>query len=406
VQSGNQNTNPFLHPLDRCAPSEAIPSGVTTLPKTLPADDMMNPMRFHPGWRLKAVLPVALLLLAGLASFEFITVELQDYQRYRLLAVAVGIGLAICAVLLVVLAILIQRPLVELSAKIEQIRAGDLNARVAFARRDDEIGRLGRNFNEMVGNLRENQDELQRVYQTQMSRAEHLAALGELAAGLAHEVRNPLAGISGAVDIIGHELPASSPNRAIVGEVQKEVRRIQSLLTELLDYARPRPFAIHPADLNATIEHCVQLARQQIASRPIDLVFEAGDLPPVAHDPFQIERLILNLLLNAFQAIHGEGRVTIEATSRDGFARIRVNDTGSGIPAEHLSNIFRPFFTTKRQGTGLGLSLSRRIAEQHGGRIEVRSTPGHGTEFLVWLPMAAKDLAEAGSARVWRSSKS
>lgn len=406
MQSYDQIAYPSLRPLDRGLLPEAMPPGNAPLPQGLLGDDMMNQMRFRPGWRLKAVLPVALLLLAGLASFEFIAVELQAYQRYRLLAVAAGGGLAICAVLLVVLAILIQRPLVELIGKIEQVRAGDLDSRVAFARRKDEIGRLGRNFNEMVNQLRQNRDELQRVYQTQMSRAEHMAALGELAAGLAHEVRNPLAGISGAVDIIGHELPASSPNRAIVGEVQREVRRIQSLLTELLDYARPRPFAIRPADLNATIEHCVQLARQQIASRPIDLVFKAGDLPPVAHDPFQIERLILNLLLNAFQAIKGEGRVTIDATSRGDFAEIRVSDTGSGIPAENLPNIFRPFFTTKRKGTGLGLSLSRRIVEQHGGRIEVRSTPGQGTEFLVWLPLATKDLAEAGSLQRWRSSKS
>lgn len=366
----------------------------------------MNQMRFHPGWRLKAVLPVALVLLAGIGAFEIIAVELQDYQRYRLLAVAAGGGLAVCAVLLVALAVIIQRPLVELLGKIEMVRGGDLDVHVDFAERDDEIGRLGRNFNEMVGQLRESRDALHQMHETQMSRAEHLATLGELAAGLAHEVRNPLAGISGAVDIIGRELPSSSPNRAIVGEVQREVRRIQSLLTELLDYARPRPFEIHPADLNATIEHCIQLARQQVASRPIEIAFVAGDLPPVAHDPFQIERLVLNLLLNAFQAIQKEGTVTIEVASEQGFARMSIRDTGSGISADQLSHIFRPFFTTKRQGTGLGLSLSRRIVEQHGGRIDVRSTLGQGTEFLIWLPLAARELEEAGSRQRWQKSKS
>ena len=366
----------------------------------------MNKMRFHPGWRLKAVFPVALVLLAGIGAFEIATVELQDYQRYRLLAVAAGGGLVICAVLLVALAVIIQRPLVELLRKIEMVREGNLDVHVDFAKRDDEIGRLGRNFNDMVGQLRENRDTLQKMHETQMSRAEHLATLGELAAGLAHEVRNPLAGISGAVDIIGQELPASSPNRAIVGEVQREVRRIQSLLTELLDYARPRPFNIHPADLNATIEHCIQLARQQVASRPIEIVFAASDLPSVAHDPFQIERLVLNLLLNAFQAIEKEGTVTIDVVTDQGFARIAVRDTGSGISADHLSHIFRPFFTTKRQGTGLGLSLSRRIVEQHGGHIDVQSIPGQGTEFLIWLPLAASELEEAGSGQRWQKSKS
>ncbi len=363
-------------------------------------------MRFHPGWRLKAVLPVALVLLAGIAVFEVVSVELQNYQRYRVLAVAAGGGLAVCAVLLVALAVLIQRPLIELSRKIEQVREGDLDARVNFAQRDDDVGRLGRNFNDMVSQLRGNRDELQHMYQTQMSRAEHLATLGELAAGLAHEVRNPLAGISGAVDIIGRELPSTSPNRAIVGELQQEVRRIQSLLTELLDYARPKPFDIHPADLNATIDHCVQLARQQVASRPIEVVFAPAELPLVAHDPFQIERLLLNLQLNAFQAISGEGRVTIDVATEKGFAEIKVRDTGSGIPANNLRNIFRPFFTTKRQGTGLGLSLSRRIVEQHGGHIEVHSTVGEGTEFLIWLPLASRELEEAGSVSGWQRSKS
>jgi len=349
---------------------------------------------------------VALVLLAGLAVFEVVTVELQSSQRYRLLAVAAGGGLAVCAVLLVALAVLIQRPLIELSRKIEQVRGGDLDARVNFAERDDDVGRLGRNFNDMVRQLRESRDELQCVYQTKMSRAEHLATLGELAAGLAHEVRNPLAGISGAVDIIGRELPSTSPNRPIVGEVQREVGRIQSLLTELLDYARPKPFDIHPADLNATIGHVVQLARQQVASRPIEVVFTAGDLPLVAHDPFQVQRLLLNLLLNSFQAISGEGTVKIDVASEQGFARIEVCDTGSGIPADHLPNIFRPFFTTKRQGTGLGLSLSRRIVEQHGGHIEVHSTVGKGTKFLIWLPLASRELEEAGSVRGWQRSKS
>jgi two-component system NtrC family sensor kinase len=366
----------------------------------------MTPMRFHLGWRLKLVLPVALVLLAGLGIFEVVSIELEASQRYRLLAVVAGGALAICAVLLVALAVQIQRPLVEMIRKIDMVRGGDFEARVDFADRNDDIGRLGRNFNEMVGQLRESRDQLQQAHQTQMSRAEHLATLGELAAGLAHEVRNPLAGISGAVDIIGRDLPASSPNRPIVVEVQREVRRIQSLLTELLDYARPKPSEIHAADLNATIEHSIQLARQQVASRPIEVAFTPGDIPPVAHDPFQIERLILNLLLNAFQAIQKEGAVRIDVSADKDFALVAVRDTGSGIPPEHLPHIFRPFFTTKRQGTGLGLSLSRRIVEQHGGRIDVRSELGQGTEFVVWLPLASRQLEAAGSVRAWQKAKS
>ncbi len=363
-------------------------------------------MRFRPGWRLKAILPVAIVLLAGLGVFELATLELETHQRFQVLAVAAGGALAICAVLLVALAFLVQRPLMELSRKIEAVRNGDLDSRVAFSGRDDDVGGLGRDFNEMVRQLRESRDELQRVHQTQMSRAEHLATLGELAAGLAHEVRNPLAGIAGAVDILGRELPPSSPSRGIVREVQKEVRRIQTILNELLDYARPKPFDIRPADLNATIDHTVQLARQQIASRPIDVRFAPADLPLVAHDPLQIQRLVLNLVLNAFQAIDGDGLVELELGSENGFAWVSVRDTGRGIPAEQLPSIFRPFFTTKRHGTGLGLSLSRRIVEQHGGSIEVRSSVGKGTKFVVRLPLAPIDARADRSAERWPKSKS
>jgi signal transduction histidine kinase len=354
-------------------------------------------MRFHPGWRLKAILPVAIVLLAGLAVFEIVTIELEASERFQLLGVAAGGALAVCAVLLVALAALIQSPLIELSRKIEQVSNGDLYARVSFSDRDDDIGRLGRNFNDMVRQLRDGRDELQRIHQTQMSRAEHLATLGELAAGLAHEVRNPLAGIAGAVDILARDLPASTPSRAIVTEVQHEVRRIQGILNELLDYARPRPFDIRPADLNVTIDHTVQLARQHIASRPIEVRFDPAPIPSVAHDPLQVQRLVLNLLLNAFQAVGDkDGLVTVDLQAADGFAQIRVRDNGCGISPEQLRNIFRPFFTTKRQGTGLGLSLSRRIVEQHGGTIDVRSSPGKGTEFVVRLPLAAGELETAG----------
>lgn len=363
-------------------------------------------MRFRPGWRLKAVLPVAIVLLAGLALFELVTLELEAPERFQLLGVAAGGALAVCAVLLVALAALIQGPLIELSRKIEEVRNGDLYSRVSFSERDDDIGYLGQNFNEMVRQLRESRNELQRVHQTQMSRAEHLATLGELAAGLAHEVRNPLAGIAGAVDILGRELPASSPSRGIVSEVQQEVRRIQSILNELLDYARPKPFDIRPADLNATIDHTVQLARQQIASRPIDIRFVPVDLPLVAHDPLQIQRLVLNLVLNALQAIDGKGLVELGMGAENGFAVVTVRDNGRGISPDQLQSVFRPFFTTKRQGTGLGLSLSRRIVEQHGGSIEVRSKPGEGTEFTVRLPFASGKLKRARSRELWQRSKS
>ncbi len=342
-------------------------------------------------WRVKAVLPVAGVLLAGLLVFIWVTLSFEQPERRAVILVAAAGAVAICAVLLVALAVLIQRPLVELQEKIAKLQDGDLTVHVNFAERNDEIGELGRHFNAMVRQLREGREEIERLHRTQMSRAEHLATLGELAAGLAHEIRNPLAGIAGVIEIIGRDLQESSPSRGVLKEVQQEVLHIKQILSELLDYARPKPPQFHPADLGTTAERAVALARQQALSRPIQIeLIKAVGLPQVEHDVAQIQQVLVNLLLNSIQAIEsagGAGSVRLSLDSRNGFATITVNDTGRGIAPENLSKIFRPFFTTKGQGTGLGLSLARRIIEDHGGRIEVSSQPGAGTQFTVWLPL-------------------
>jgi signal transduction histidine kinase len=343
---------------------------------------------FQVSSRLKFLLPVAGVLLVGLFVFFGVTLSLHPVTVQVVILVAAAGAVAVCAVVLVVWAVLIQRPLKEMQEKIARLRGGDMEVTVNFADQQDEIGDLGRNFNETVRQLRESREEIQRLYRTQMSRAEHLATLGELAAGLAHEIRNPLAGIAGVIDIIGRDLPESSPGRQVLQEVQQEILHIKNILSDLLDYARPRQPEFHLADLSATAERAVSLARQQVLSRPIQIkVVRNDDLTPVEHDPAQIQQVLLNLLLNGIQALDGKGQVCVDLATEPGFAVVRVRDTGKGIAPERLTNIFRPFYTTKGGGTGLGLSLSRRIVEDHGGTIDVASTPGHGTEFTVRLPL-------------------
>jgi len=279
--------------------------------------------------------------------------------------------------------------MIELQEQMERVGDGDLNASVAFAKRNDEIGDLGRNFNLMVRQLRESREEIELLHRTQMSRAEHFATLGELATGLAHEIRNPLAGIAGVIEIVGRDLPASSPAKAVVKDVREEIAQINRILTDLLGTARPRAADIRQSDLNTTVEHAVMLARQQVMSKPIKVEFiPAENLPDVDHDSDQIHQVLLNLLLNAVQAIEGPGEVRVKVfPANDGHeAVITVFDSGRGIPARDLPNIFRPFFTTKGNGTGLGLSLARRIVEEHHGHIEVERTSGQGTTFSVTLP--------------------
>lgn len=338
------------------------------------------------------MIPVAAVLVNGVLAFLLVTLGFERNIRNTVLLVAVLGAVFIAGVLLTAISYYVQRPLIELQEKIAQVREGDLNVEVSFAKRNDDIGDLGRNFNDMVRQLRESREEVQRLYKTQMSRAEHLATLGELATGLAHEIRNPLAGIAGVIEIIGRDLPETSPARSVLGEVQQEVLHIKRILSDLLDVARPKAPDFRQADLNATAEHAVSLARQQVSSKPIEIRFTKDhDLALVEHDTGQIQQVLLNLLLNSIQAIEGTGNVRVKVGSEDGFATVAVSDTGRGIPPEHLANIFRPFYTTKKKGTGLGLSLVSRIVESHGGRIEVSSSPGEGSQFMVRLPFKAPE---------------
>jgi signal transduction histidine kinase len=309
---------------------------------------------------------------------------------------AVDGAVIICGVSIGAVAYLIQGPMLELQKKVALISEGNLNVTVSFSERNDEIGDLGRNFNHMTKQLRESREEIETMHRTQMSRAEHLATLGELATGLAHEIRNPLAGIAGVIEIIGRDLPASSPARDMVKDVRLEINQINRILTDLLETARPHPPMMMRSNLNTTVEHAVMLARQQVLSQPIQIELQkALDLPDVEHDSDQIHQVLLNLLLNAVQALNplqtreGSGTVRVEIGSLDDCARVTVSDTGRGIPEAQLSQIFRPFYTTRGNGTGLGLSLARRIVEEHHGRINVTSIVGKGSTFEVLIPFNA-----------------
>jgi signal transduction histidine kinase len=340
-------------------------------------------------WQIKAILPVVFVLLAGLLLFTGATVSLGGPERHTVLLVAGAGAVIICGVSIGVLAYLIQRPMLELQEKVALVSTGDLDVTVGFSSRNDEIGDLGRNFNHMMQQLRDSRKEIETMHRTQMSRAEHLATLGELATGLAHEIRNPLAGIAGVIEIIGRDLPESSPARAMVGDVRLEINQINRILTDLLETARPHPPQMMKSNLNTTVEHAVMLARQQVLSHPIKIEFlNAPDLAEVEHDSDQIHQVVLNLLLNAVQSITGAGIVTVTVSSNDDCATINVADTGRGMTEQQRAQIFRPFFTTRSNGTGLGLSLVRRIVDEHFGRIDVTSEPGTGSTFEVLLPFA------------------
>jgi len=180
-----------------------------------------------------------------------------------------------------------------------------------------------------------------------------------------------------------------------VKDVRQEIARINHIVTDLLQTARPHRPEMKKSDLNTTVEHAVMLGRQHASAKTVEIMLKKdADLHAVEHDSDQIHQVLLNLLLNATQAIEGRGTVTVTMKHEWGFAVIEVQDTGRGIASEHLPNIFRPFYTTKGDGTGLGLSLARRIVEDHHGKVEVRSVVGAGTTFSVRLPLRQPIRAE------------
>ncbi|MBI3894866.1 MAG: HAMP domain-containing protein [Acidobacteria bacterium] len=349
----------------------------------------------HPrlSWRWKAVIPLIGLTLLGLA---LLVRYAPPYALRQHILMVSGVVATVLVVMFAVLVVLVDRPLGELRQTMARASQGDRTVRVGFAVRTDEIGQLGNDFNRMVDHLQENCEQCERLHRAEIREAEHLATLGEIAAGLAHEIKNPLAGISGAIEILAEEFSPGNPNREVLRQVRAECARIQKLTNDLLSYAKPKDPSLTWADLNDTVESAGQFGRGMLNTKSLRLDTSFDPLlPPVRHDPQLIREVVVNLLLNSIQACHREGQVQLQTCygERNGSVKIVVRDNGRGIPPEVLPRIFQPFFTTKgTEGTGLGLSLTKRIVEQHGGAISVSSIPGKATEFTVHLPVGVREL--------------
>lgn len=295
---------------------------------------------------------------------------------------------------------LVERPVAGLVRAMARVEAGDLETQADPTRRD-ELGRLAKSFNAMVEKLRAARAEIEVYHQQRLDRAERLASLGELAASLAHEVKNPLAGIGGAVQVMADELPEADPRKEIMHEVLTQVRRLDKTIRDLLAFARPGKPDIEPCDIHQILDRVLLLLAEDPAAKRVRVVrsYQPG-VPPLEADSKQLGQVFLNLVLNAIQAMPAGGQITLgtrlrEVNGTDGegsmakgrAVEVVLSDTGPGIPPHILEEIFKPFMTTKHRGTGLGLSVSRRIVEDHGGRITAESAPGQGATFRVSVPL-------------------
>jgi two-component system, NtrC family, sensor kinase len=285
----------------------------------------------------------------------------------------------------------VRKPLHQIVESMSRVEEGDLSVRMK-EKRKDEIGHLISSFDSMVDKLEIAKQELEQYHFEQMERADRLASVGEMAAGIAHEIKNPLTGIAAAITIIKDDFEADDPRTEIVNEVLEQITRLDKTVNDLLFFGKPSQPEPAFTNINGIIEKTLMFASQHRSGKDIGKKLELDkSLPAVYVDPKQIQQVFLNLILNAFQAMPNGGVLTVGTSllESDGkrWARVSIGDSGQGIPEQILTKIFTPFFTTKAQGTGLGLAICHKLVTQHGGKIDVASKDGQGTVFTVDLPV-------------------
>ena len=219
---------------------------------------------------------------------------------------------------------------------------------------------------------------------------EKLAELGRLTAGIAHEIKNPLAIIGYALELLCRDGDMTPFQTEMAEKIESEIERLQSLTEGLLSFSSAREGHRRLVSLNDLLEEVLRLVRFELQRHAVTLETELAELPLVSADPNKLKQVVLNLIMNAVQAMNGEGKITLRTARCNGSVELALGDTGPGIPAELREDIFSPFFTTKPEGegTGLGLHICRSIVREHDGEITVESMPGAGATFLVRLPMA------------------
>lgn len=283
------------------------------------------------------------------------------------------------------------RPVGELLTATRRLKNGDLEYRIEGM--EDEFGEVAASFNEMAQALREDRHRMQW--------AEQLVVLGEMAGGLAHEIKNPLAGIKASMDVLCGDPNLGRENRFLVYKAGEQITRIDSLMKSILNFARPPKPNLAMVDLNSIIDSTIALTERHPSftartGREITVLKDFDrHLPDTLADPMQLQQVFLNLLLNAADAMPEEGVITVETAYLEPERRllVRVKDTGKGIDAAVIDRIFQPFFTTKPNGTGLGLAIIKGLVEQHGGTITVRNNPDRGVTFGISLPLRGSEGA-------------
>jgi len=292
------------------------------------------------------------------------------------------VSIMLAGVIAIPVAKMIKKPIDDLVEANRRLARGNMSIQLPDYG-DGEMGMLGRSFNRMVKKLNATQKEL--------LHKEKLASMGQLAAGVAHEINNPLGTILLYADVMYKETPDDNPNRSDLRMIIDETTRCKNIVSGLLNFSRQQEIIAQETDLHQLIERTIEALSKQPAFDNIAIQCDFNsDLPTIQADPAQLQQVFTNLLENAAQSIVEDGDIRVTASKQDEqFVEVQVSDTGAGIPKENIGKLFSPFFTTKGlgKGTGLGLSIAYGIIKMHRGQISVQSEVGFGTTITVVLPI-------------------
>jgi signal transduction histidine kinase len=339
-------------------------------------------------------------------GYAHIVLHMDDYNSFlksnhlkrlfiTILIFTIGIGVSLF------LSMKYTEPLYEVVSAAKKIASGDLS-RTLPERRGDEIGDLIKSFNEMIIRLR-NEKELE----TRLRRAEQLSTIGQMASGIAHEIRNPLNFISLGIDHLAAQISGWERGGAaetqdlteLTSQMKREIFRLNQMIENFLKYGKPLRLAPCEVDFPALVAEAVHLTRHRASDQGVrvSVRIEKG-LERVWIDPEQMKSCLMNVMINAIEAMPDGGRLDIVCRADEEGSRVLLSftDTGCGIGPEEIKKIFQPYFTTKQLGIGLGLALTKRIVEEHGGGIEAKSRVGEGTTVEIALPLAVLDAVRAG----------
>jgi len=312
-----------------------------------------------------------------------------------LLVFALGIGIAIF------LSIRYTEPIQDIVRAAKRVAGGELDVTLPMNRKD-EIGQLTESFNFMVKRLKENKEIEERLRE-----AEHLSAVGQLARSMAHEIRNPLNFINLSIDHIKDSFTPAADNQKenfqnLLLSIKEEIQRLNKLVNDFLDYGHPLRLNRQIINIDLLLRDVLEIIKAKASSEGIIIQERLDFLPELSIDPELIKTCLFNVIINAFEAMPRGGNLIIETSEEKDKFMIAIRDTGVGVSKENISKVFEPFFSTKKTGLGIGLATTKRVIEEHGGKIEFESIEGQGSRVVIRLPLIKRNITDISLEQRWQ----